>query len=179
MSSPSAGLETIYRLVGCSCGRLWVSKYISVRWEPCPRCSLSAPRREKAIIHPALADVLQRLDAIMREDDGATSRNLWIASESDPDAVKIYIRLTNRLISAEEGMKSTIELASISIDEAYQGRGWFKTILGFVKSNCYSRAGVYVENVNNPRFHAYFKVRPEWRPVLGVANTYYQDFSHS
>jgi GNAT superfamily N-acetyltransferase len=177
---PSSGSEPVSgspRLVWCSCGRQWISPYTRPVVEPCPRCRRTSSHVCAEEIAPELASVISAIERALLADDGATMRSGWITSPQRK--VRVYARLTQHLVTSQDSvaLATTFDIASIELEPECQGKGYFRHLLRFINANCYSRSGVYVENVMNPRFLKYFTDRPiAWRPVPGVKLCFYQQF---
>lgn len=142
------------------------------------RCRKVAIRHQCDDLDRELADVLLKIDRVLTEDDGVLAKSGWLISTHR--TVKVYVRTTSHLVTMAGGLvdlATTFDFASIDLIPECQSRGYFRRLLRYVNANCYSRSGVYVENVMNERFLKYFTDRPgSWVPVPGVKLCFYQKF---
>lgn len=87
----------------------------------------------------------------------SNSRNQWLYVSP----VRVYVRKSRRNVNGE--LKSVFDVASVSVDENKQGKGYFTAVMECVIETCAdSFSAVYVENVINPRFAQHFANAEGW-----------------
>lgn len=82
---------------------------------------------------------------------------IWLKSTK----ISVYVRKAHHLIGRD--ILSCLDLATFDVPERHQSKGLSKNFISAALELC-PFEGVYIENVNEPRFAAFFEKDPQWTP---------------
>lgn len=98
------------------------------------------------------------IDRFIVTDDSWHTRNAWLKGRYS----EIYVRRDSYRILAGRSFR-TLDLATLNVQRAYQGRGILTNLLAFLEAK---HRVLFVENVLEPRLCVYFERRGYQRHTM-------------